>query len=71
MLYFDLLYDENAPNDDSYIISILKAIYRTIKYKNKVHIEKFEKSRELNQYKNIYFEDVLELSIDLVLSLVQ
>jgi hypothetical protein len=35
--YFDILYDENDQNNDSYLISILKAIYRTIKYKHRVH----------------------------------
>ena len=41
ILYFDILYDKDDKNGDSYIISILKAIYRTVKYKHKVHVEKF------------------------------
>lgn len=69
--HFDLLYSGEGVNDESYLISILKAIYRTIKYKHKVHSEKFEQERELAAYKNIYFEDVAELSLDLVLVLVQ
>lgn len=42
-----MLYDQKN-NNKNYLVTILKGIYRTIKYKTKVHIDKFKKSKISN-----------------------
>ena len=69
--YFDEFYEKDKKLQDRlYLLTILKAIYRTIKYKYKFHIERF-KNQKLAEKKKIFIMDVKEVTLKLILVFMQ